>query len=604
MKIKRDLFRINLKGAPALLNVAAFFAFFAFTFLTLTGLQIFNHGSFADTDIAAIVTQNGYYSNTASDSIGGSVNMNVNATPSGSMTVAKDTLNIKSNVPDGYNVYIAMKRDETCVSDCNALKKEDSAASIPAVSGTFDSPAALSANTWGYAISKNTIGAPANNFDTSYDTSVPDDDNVFAALPTKGNDQLIQSIDTPDSTDGIDAEIYYGINVNTAKESGIYRGTISYSIVAKNASGVAEIASVSPESTDKLEGGEELTISTNYTFSPENAGNVEIYVNSLTESKACTNVTKATASGALQFTCIAPSYETGKYDVRIVIPSYGKDVTLTHALTYYVDSTDAKNLRNAVKTGFNPETLESNVESNYYNGDTIPLSDLVDVYSQDYDETKTEAQNTEDAGITKNDDGTYKIEAGYHAEQNLPASGGGEGDFSGILTVNLSSSTVFGYTNNGYQVYGTTSATASWAMTIIVKNSTVLDYIITSGSLSSGNRVGSPTTDSNAGGYATAAVGSRSFIPASGSKKVNGTVRISGTSNGAFGYTNNNGANIYSTTGVSLGWTATITIANNAITGASVSPSSSSVRVGSPTTDSNAGGYMNVTLRGVTYDGN
>ncbi len=439
MKIEINLPKVNLKKSSyslkesivsgyktkcgkAIFNTAVGFSFFVLTILCVSALQLFRSVSYADTDIAAIVTQNGYYINATSDSLNGSINMNVNATASGTMAVAKDTLNVKSNVPEGYNVYVAMGRDDECASNCNALKKEESSAMIPATAGTFASPTTLSPNTWGFAIPKEGVGAPANNFNYNYNPSVPDSGTVWAALPIKGNDQLIQSIDNPNSEDGIDADVFYGINVNTTKESGIYRGVIAYSIVAKNGAGVAEIASVTPDATNKLEGGEILTIATNYTFTPENAGNISVYLNSLTSSRECTNVTKTTVNGALQLTCVAPAYETGKYDVRILIPNYSKDITLTRAVTYYIDSAEAKNLRTAVQENFDSETLSATVPNEYYGGNnTLPLSDVVDTYTTDYDRTKPAAENTEEAGVTWSaDDNGYYISEGYHSAQFLP----------------------------------------------------------------------------------------------------------------------------------------------------------------------------------------
>lgn len=421
MEIKIGSVIRKIKGL-SFFNVVTFAAFFALTILMISALHLFRSASFADTDIAAIVTQNGYYINATSSALNGAINMNVNATVSGSMAMAKDTLSVKSNVPDGYNVYISMSRDDECVSDCNALKKAEGTAIIPATAGTFASPTTLTPNTWGFAIPRDGVGAPDNNFNEVYNTEVPDSGTVWAALPIKGHDQLIQSIDDPNSETGIDADVFYGINVNTTKESGIYRGVISYTIVAKNASGVAEIASVTPDITNKLEGGEVLTIATNYTFTPENVGDVSVYLNSLTSSKACTNVTKAMVNGALQLTCIAPAYETGKYDVRILIPSYSKDITLTRAVTYYIDSAEAKNLRTAVQESFDSETLSATVPNDYYGGNnTLPLSDVIDTYTTDYNRTKPAAENTEEAGVTWSaDDNGYYISEGYHSAQFLP----------------------------------------------------------------------------------------------------------------------------------------------------------------------------------------
>ena len=130
----------------SIFNMVAFFSTFAFTFLAISGLHIFE-SSYADTTIAAIVTQNGYYINATSDSLNGSINMNVNSTPDGTMAIAKDTLNVKSNVPEGYNIYISMGRNDDCTTNCNALKKEGSTSAIAATNGTFSSPKTLSANT-------------------------------------------------------------------------------------------------------------------------------------------------------------------------------------------------------------------------------------------------------------------------------------------------------------------------------------------------------------------------------------------------------------------------------------------------------------------------
>lgn len=610
MSIKEALAKVNLKIENKnrfAFNFAVFFSFLALTILTFTGLHIFREESYADTDIAAIITQNGYYINTTSDSLNGSINMNVNATASGTMVVAKDTLNIKSNVPDGYNVYVAMKRDETCTTNCNALKKDGSTANIPATTGTFASPTTLSVNTWGYAIEKNQTGAPANNFDTTYNTSVPDGSNVFAALPAKGDDQLIQTINTPNSVDGIDANIYYGINVNTAKESGIYRGEIAYTIVAKNASGVAEIASVSPDSTDKLEGGEILTISTNYTFSPANAGTVNIFVNSLTESKACTSVTKTTVNGALQFTCIAPAYDTGKYDVRILIPNYSKDITVTRALNYYVDSADAKNLRNAVKTGFNSSTLESTVDSSYYAGDTVPLSDLVDVYSQDFDDQKTGEQNTEDSGITINDDGSVSIAPGYHSGQTIPGSslGGGGGTLTGILTVDGRSHISYGWVNTGCngRVCGGTNAIADWSMAITIVNNEVSSVRVVGGTTGPVRTTGAPTTDNQRAAQVYASIRSATWTPGVNSS-TSGTVRINGTSSGQYGWMNAGCYDICGAYNISLSWVMSITIANNAVSATSTSPSSSSLVLGGDTSDNNTVGKISVSIGPATFTPN
>ena len=122
--IKRRNFSVFFRNYKELaLNTATFLSFFALTYLTLTGLQIFNPETYADTDIAAVVTQTNYYITATSDSLNGAINMNVNSTPSGTIAVAKDTINIKSNVPNGYNVYVSMKRNDGCTSNWSSIGK-------------------------------------------------------------------------------------------------------------------------------------------------------------------------------------------------------------------------------------------------------------------------------------------------------------------------------------------------------------------------------------------------------------------------------------------------------------------------------------------------
>ena len=398
-------------------DMVTFLSFFGLTFLILTGLQVFNF-SHATTDIAAVVTQTGYYINTSSSSINNSITLNVEATVDGALAMAKDVLNIRSNSPDGYQVYIAMADKPGCVSNCNALYNDNNR--IDATSGTFSNPVALSSNTWGYAIKNGMSGAPVNGFSSNYNVDIPDNSALFSALPLKGDDQLIQVVESPNSTDGVDAEIFYGAKVNTAIPSGVYRGVIAYTVIARNADGSTDILNVSPNETKSLGGGETITIATDYAFAEENLGDVKVYVNSLTTSKECTNLATIIENDRLKITCDTPAYDTGKYDVRVVIPGYNKDVTVARAINYYVDSAESKNLKNTFISSFDSDSLSATLPSDYYSGDTtLALSDVVSVYSQEYDSSKTAEQNTQDAGITYDSD-VIVVEEGYHKRQEIP----------------------------------------------------------------------------------------------------------------------------------------------------------------------------------------
>ena len=214
-------------------------------------------------DVAAVLNSSGYFINLTSGN-GGVVAIDLNATAAGVVGLAKDTINIKSNAPNGYDLYLSMDNKE---SNGNRLYKDaDSTSSsfITPTSGTFSAPAVLDTNSWGYALANTTTGLPTEgaNFNEQYNPAIPDDTSLWAGMPLQGNEQLIQTITTPDDTNGIDTDIYYGVKANTTLPSGSYKGTITYTAVAKTNSSVNEQTSVSPSVTTKLEGGEILTIAT------------------------------------------------------------------------------------------------------------------------------------------------------------------------------------------------------------------------------------------------------------------------------------------------------------------------------------------------------
>ncbi|MBQ3310309.1 hypothetical protein IJG73_02620 [Candidatus Saccharibacteria bacterium] len=214
-------------------------------------------------DVAAVINSSGYFINLTSGN-SGVVAIDLNTNASGAIGLAKDTINIKSNAPNGYDLYLSMNNGET---DGNRLYKDGSSSSahyIAPTSGTFSAPAVLDTNSWGYALANTTTGLPAEgaNFNEQYNPAIPDNTSLWAGVPLAGNEQLIQTITTPDTTTGINTDIYYGVKANTTLPSGSYKGTITYTAVAKTNSSVSEQTSVSPSTTTKLEGGEVLTIAT------------------------------------------------------------------------------------------------------------------------------------------------------------------------------------------------------------------------------------------------------------------------------------------------------------------------------------------------------
>lgn len=486
---KRIEIKFGIDFGKLFIGAIIFFACFFLTAYYATSILTIKSTN-AATDVAVVVNGSGYYIN-ASTASQGTIQLNVDSTPSGSIALAKDTLNVKSNAPEGYKVYVAMARDENCASDCNSLYKDKGSASessISATSGTFSTPAVLGSNSWGWAIDKNAVGAPENNFSTDYNTAVPDPTVLWAAMPEKGQDQLLQTITTPNSEEGIATDIYYGVKANTALASGIYEGTIVYTVVG-NAGVVPEVADVSPSTTELLTGGETITINTLYNITPAQAGTVNVTIG----GEPCTGVNLSQdVDNNLTITCTSPAHDAGKYNVVVSILSYSKEATLVNALEYIVDTATPLSLQTAASwaaPSVGATTSSLTYPAGYYSAGTynvdlggataanvlsgvtfssntagINQTGTMPNYQAQYDTTKTAAQNTADAGLTWSD-GTLSIAEGYHVAQTVAGQGGIKGCGTELAMI-MSYGTGGGYArivkNNGASMLGSDNVTGDY----------------------------------------------------------------------------------------------------------------------------------------------
>ena len=413
-------------------------------------------------DVAAVLNSSGYFINLTSGN-GGVVAIDVLGTAAGTVGLARDTINIKSNAPDGYDLYLGMDNKNV---DGNRLYKDgDSTSSsfITPTSGTFSAPAVLDTNSWGYALANTTPGLPTEgaNFDAQYNPSIPDDASLWASVPLAGNEQLIQTITTPNPTDGINTDIYYGAKANVSLPSGSYKGTITYTAIAKTNSSVNEYTSVSPATTTKLEGGEILTIATMLgvdAADAEDPGTPAKRVTVTVGGQACPLTTGIVGDpssptttdglgnaqdGSLVITCTAPSMATGRYDVGVDVPKYDKFWVIVNGIEYKYSTTDQDQaIDDAVGqvTGGNATAADILLGKTAYVGGT-ELTGTMPSYTVQYDSNKTAAENTADAGLTWSSDGsTLTIAEGYHTQQqvNSQTSGNAELLFGPLMAESIS----------------------------------------------------------------------------------------------------------------------------------------------------------------------
>ena len=128
--------------------------------------------------------------------------------------ISKNTVTINTGPAIGYQLYLSVDSQDHQTMYLNGNPSNEFNKINP-VSGTYDAPAALSTNTWGYAV------AGLGNFDASYSTTSPNPSSKFAVAPLDTERQLIRNYNDG-STPASITEIYYGIKSNDDLVAGNY----------------------------------------------------------------------------------------------------------------------------------------------------------------------------------------------------------------------------------------------------------------------------------------------------------------------------------------------------------------------------------------------
>lgn len=138
----------------------------------------------------------------------------VTPTLAGSASSASDTVTVSTNRSSGYNLKL---------EDNDAANTLSGPGTIAATSGTFASPAAMSANSWGYRVDgAGTFGAGP----TSAQTDAASLSGTWAAVPALGSPNTIKT--TASTASGDVTTVWYGAFVTTAKTDGLYSDVVKY----------------------------------------------------------------------------------------------------------------------------------------------------------------------------------------------------------------------------------------------------------------------------------------------------------------------------------------------------------------------------------------
>ena len=324
--------KVQKMGAYA----AAFLAAFLVALVSASAFTPVDNSEAADT-ISVIQNETGYYLNIATS---GTVAMEIDATPDGAAAVAKDTINVKTNSP-AYKIYVSMNSSTANTNKLYLNGSTSADAYFNPVNGSTSSPAELGNNTWGWALSGNSISDYA--FDSTYTVgNNVNETQRFAAMPLIGSEALIASGTAP-TTSGTNYDVYYGAKANTALKAGTYSNTVVYTAIGEASDSSSGEASISPEiqttldpDTESTYGkGQQVTIATSlYTSTGLDLGNVTATIG----GKECTNVeTEFGAGGLVNITCNAPESLTwGTYNVVATFTKFDRSYTISDAYNVYI----------------------------------------------------------------------------------------------------------------------------------------------------------------------------------------------------------------------------------------------------------------------------
>lgn len=154
------------------------------------------------------------------------VNANITPTAATRCTVGADTVGVTTDSTTGYTLTL------TDGDTSNVMTGGATAATIAATSGTRASPAALTADKWGYRIDDS--GGLGTGFGTGTTTQSNValgslSNNKFAAVPTSGSDELATSSVAADPT--VNTTVWYGVCADLSVPVDTYTDTVTYTAV-------------------------------------------------------------------------------------------------------------------------------------------------------------------------------------------------------------------------------------------------------------------------------------------------------------------------------------------------------------------------------------
>lgn len=145
----------------------------------------------------------------------------INAQPDAQVAIGTDQVRVSTNNTTGYKLNLKALTQDTLSSGPNT---------IAATSGSFEAPAALDDNSWGFRVDgAGGFGAGPTLAETNQANSA----HTWAAVPANGAAKTIKTTSVATSSSGDATKVWYAIKVDASKPGGEYRGTVSYTATTR-----------------------------------------------------------------------------------------------------------------------------------------------------------------------------------------------------------------------------------------------------------------------------------------------------------------------------------------------------------------------------------
>lgn len=239
------------------------------------------------------------------------------------------TINVSTNAPSGYRVYVNVPADEESGGDLVLLGGNSSSPKVSKINTTPATASTLGTDNWGFGIPNTISGLPTNNYSATYTSGTPSASSTYSGVAVGSDYTLVRNVTgTVSGTDSFD--IYYGMRLgsNVLTTPGIYSTNLHYYVMIEATDVVGGEATITPASGPKS-GYESVTITTSLKtdFVPED---IDVTI----DGASCDNPRGSISTGVLMVTCVTQAHAPGLTDVVIDIDSLGISYTIEDGYEY------------------------------------------------------------------------------------------------------------------------------------------------------------------------------------------------------------------------------------------------------------------------------